>query len=291
MSNEISQPVFRFAPSPNGYLHLGHAYSALLNFDMARKSGGRFLLRMEDIDIERCKPEYEQAIYEDLAWLGISWEEPVRRQSENFGDYELALDRLADRRLIFPCFCSRNDIKSAISTVQNWPLDPDGSPLYPGTCKHLSDQEKARKSAGRYAAYRIDMAQALSEVGMFLGWREFGGGEVPQDVNAEPSVWGDAVVARRDIPTSYHIAVVVDDALQGVTDIVRGRDLFAATSIHRLLQALLDLPAPNYHHHKLFRDDEGKKLSKSQQSVSIRDFRAEGVSPAAIREHLGFAPA
>ncbi|WP_036261273.1 tRNA glutamyl-Q(34) synthetase GluQRS [Methylocapsa aurea] len=287
MTRSFPNPVFRFAPSSNGYLHLGHAYSALMNFDMARASGGRLLLRIEDIDIERCRPEFEQAIYEDLRWLGLSWEEPVRRQSEHFSDYAVALDRLTERRLTYPCFCTRGEIITAVAGKSDWPRDPDGSPLYPGACKHLSKEERRRRlAAGQPAARRIDMDAALAAAKLQLGWREFGAGAQMRDVAAEPARWGDAVLSRKDVQTSYHIAVVVDDALQGVTDVVRGEDLFMATSLHRLLQALLDLPAPSYHHHMLLRDASGQKLSKSLRAKSLRALRQEGVSSAAARESL-----
>lgn len=287
MTRSVSTPVFRFAPSSNGYLHLGHAYSALLNFDMARATGGRLLLRIEDIDIERCRPEFEQAILEDLAWLGLSWEKPVRRQSEHFSDYARALAKLEARGLTYPCFCTRGDIMTAVAGKTDWPRDPDGSPLYPGTCRRLTPQQRARRLAsGQPAARRIDMAAALAESGLRLGWREFGAGAEARNVTAEPALWGDTILSRKDIPTSYHIAVVTDDALQGVTDIVRGEDLFMATGLHRLLQALLDLPAPSYHHHVLLRDASGQKLSKSLRAKPLRALRQEGLSAAAAREKL-----
>jgi len=285
---QISRPVLRFAPSPNGYLHLGHAYSALLNYKMAKELGGRFLLRIEDIDLQRSRPEYEAAIFEDLAWLGIEWEEPVMRQSQRFADYELALDRLDSRGLVFPCFCSRSDIAAKVAELGVWQLDPDGQPLYPGTCKHLSEAERrGRLASGQYAARRLDMARALANAEGQFGWNEYSEGREARAINAEPSLWGDAVIGRKDVPTSYHLAVVVDDAAQGVTDIVRGLDLFNATSLHRLLQEWLDLPAPNYHHHHLLTDDEGHKLSKSLKAKSLRQLRADGVTPADIRQRVG----
>ncbi len=276
--------VFRFAPSTNGYLHIGHAYSALVNFEMARATGGRFLLRIEDIDLERCRPEFEQAVYADLAWLGLAWEQPVRRQSEHFADYRRALARLEKRGLTYPCFCSRGDIVHAVASIPGWPKDPDGSPLYPGTCKRLSREERRRRlGAGHPAAIRIDMSAALAEIGFPLGWREHRSGSVGQDVVAAPEAWGDSVLARKDIPTSYHLSVVVDDALQDVTDVVRGEDLLAATSLHRLLQVLLDLPAPSYRHHALLRDPSGQKLSKSLRATPLRTLRQDGLSPAEVR--------
>jgi glutamyl-Q tRNA(Asp) synthetase len=287
MTRSFTNRVFRFAPSSNGYLHLGHAYSALLNSTMARAAGGRLLLRIEDIDIERCRFEFEQAIYEDLGWLGFSWETPVRRQSEHFSEYASALAKLSARGLIYPCFCSRRDIMDTVAGRTGWPRDPDGSPLYPGICKLLSKEEQHRRlSAGEPAALRIDMEAALAKAGRHLDWREMGPDSQARDVTADPAVWGDAMLSRKDIPASYHIAAVVDDALQGVTDVVRGEDLFLATGLHRLLQALLDLPAPAYRHHTLLRDAAGRKLSKSSRAKPIRALRGEGLSPAAVRDRL-----
>ena len=291
MTRSFSNQTFRFAPSSNGFLHLGHACSALLNFEMARATGGRMLLRIEDIDLDRCRPEFEQAIYEDLDWLGLSWELPVRRQSRHFDVYAGALDRLRARKLVYPCFCSRGEIMASVASRPDWPRDPDGSPLYPGLCKRLSEAERNRRLAsGRQAAMRIDMAAALKAVGFPLGWRERRGADTEpdgRDIKAAPALWGDALLARKDIQTSYHIAVVVDDALQGVSDVVRGEDLFMATHLHRLLQALLDLPAPDYHHHGLLRDASGQKLSKSLRAKSLRALRHEGLSPDAARELIG----
>ncbi len=295
MSSPVSTtPILRFAPSPNGYLHLGHAYSALRNESVAREIGGQLLLRIEDIDPQRSRPEFEQAIYEDLAWLGIEWVEPVRKQSQHLSEYEIALERLAERGLVYPCFCTRGDVAAAVDKLAaasgSWPRDPDGSPFYPGTCKQLSDQDKDRRVAsGLHAAMRLDMQAALARGQDKIGWCEYFAGYEPRDVNAEPSLWGDVVIARKDVPTSYHLAVVVDDALQGVTDVVRGMDLFNATSLHRLLQSLLDLPAPSYHHHRLIEDDIGRKLAKSAGSPTLRSLRADGVTATEIRAQLGFA--
>lgn len=287
MTRPFTNRVFRFAPSSNGYLHLGHAYSALLNFDMARASGGRLLLRIEDIDLERCRLEFEQAIFEDLEWLGLSWETPVRRQSEHFPDYAKALGNLTAQGLTYPCFCSRGEIMNAVAGRTDWPHDPDGSPLYPGTCKHLSHEERQRRiSSGRHSALRIDMDAALAKITRALNWRDHGPDLQGRDVAAEPRLWGDAVLSRKDTPASYHIAVVVDDAFQGVTDVVRGEDLFMATSLHRLLQVLLDLPAPSYHHHALLRDAAGQKLSKSARAQPLRALRQNGLSPIAVRQRL-----
>lgn len=288
MSEAQSQSIWRFAPSPNGYLHLGHAYSALRNFDGARRAGGRLLLRIEDIDQGRSRPAFEAAIYQDLDWLGVSWETPVRRQSEHLGEYALAVDRLRNRGVVYPCFCTRGEIARAVEGQAEWPRDPDGAPLYPGTCKRMSrETREAHLMEGRHAAMRLDMADACARLEQPLGWREFGEGEEGRDVRAEAQVWGDVVVARRDTPTSYHLAVVIDDALQGVTDVARGMDLFHATSVHRLLQELLDLPAPNYRHHRLILDGAGDKLSKSRGSRTLRDLRAEGATPQDIRRMVG----
>jgi glutamyl-Q tRNA(Asp) synthetase len=285
-------PVFRFAPSPNGYLHLGHALSALLNADMARAKAGRLLLRIEDIDAARCRPEYEVAIYEDLAWLGLKWEMPVRRQSEHYGDYHAALARLEAMGLVYPAFESRAEVARLVSereAVAPWPRDPDGAPLYPGSAKNISAAErKHRIDAGEPYALRLDMQAALGRVGA-LTWVETGAGPAGETgrIAAEPAVWGDVILARKETPTSYHLAVAIDDAMQGVTDVVRGCDLFHATGVHRLLQALLGLPQPRYHHHRLILDADGNKLSKSTQSTGLRELRAFGVSPGEIRRLVG----
>ncbi|TYO67591.1 tRNA glutamyl-Q(34) synthetase GluQRS [Bradyrhizobium hipponense] len=285
-------PVFRFAPSPNGALHLGHAYSALLNLDRARESGGRFLLRIEDIDATRCRPEFETAIYEDLAWLGIAWENPVRRQSEHLADYRAALDKLSALGLVYPAFESRAEIARLVAVREAggpWPRDPDGAPLYPGNAKSLSAGERTRLIAsGTPYALRLDMAAACGRVGG-LTWNELGEGpnEERGTVPAHPEAWGDVILARKETPTSYHLSVVVDDALQGVSEVVRGQDLFHATSVHRLLQELLGRPAPTYRHHKLIRDEAGRKLAKSSRSTGLRDLRAAGATPASIRRLVG----
>jgi glutamyl-Q tRNA(Asp) synthetase len=290
----MATPVFRFAPSPNGYLHLGHALSALMNFDMARAAGGRLLLRIEDIDETRCRPEYEQAIYEDLAWLGITWEEPVRRQSAQLDDYRAALAQLESQGLLYPSFESRAEIAALVAERERngaWPRDPDGAPLYPGNAKSMSPDERRRRiEAGERYALRLDMASAIARAGV-LAWMETGRGPNGDNgpVRATPAAWGDVILARKETPTSYHLSVVVDDALQGVTDIVRGQDLFHATGVHRLLQALLGLPAPAYHHHRLLLDAEGKKLSKSTQATGLRELRAQGTTPADIRRMVGLS--
>src|ERR1041384_4755361 len=289
----MKQPVLRFAPSPNVYLHLGHGLSALIDFEMARSLGGRFLLRMEDIDATRCRPEFEDAIYEDLAWLGIGWEEPVRRQSENLDMYAQALAKLEAQGLVYPSFESRAEIARQIAQHHGapWPHDPDGSPLYPGTAKRLTPEERAcRIAAGESYALRLDMHAAIKRIGA-LTWVETGA-DPKQDhetLMAEPQRWGDVVLARKDTPTSYHLSVVVDDALQGVTHVVRGQDLYQATSVHRVLQTLLELPAPLYHHHRLVLDAEGHKLSKSTKATALRELRQQGKAPPDIRRMVGFA--
>jgi len=336
-------PVFRFAPSPNGYLHLGHAFSALLNADLARAAGGRLLLRIEDIDKTRCRPEYEAAIYEDLDWLGIGWETPVRRQSEHYDDYRAALAKLHAEGLIYPSFESRGEIAALVAARERnapWPRDPDGAPLYPGDAKSMPAAERERRMAsGAPYALRLDMAAAIERLSSFtsplagevvrrrvsggereggqrlkqnedaplpipppqggreqsaarslnLTWSESGEGPDGRTgiIRADPALWGDVVLARKDTPTSYHLAVVVDDAAQGVTDVVRGQDLFHATSVHRLLQALLGLTAPRYRHHRLILDADGKKLSKSTSATGLRELRRQGAKAADIRGLVG----
>ncbi len=281
-------PVFRFAPSPNGYLHLGHAYSALLNCDLAQRAGGRLLLRIEDIDTTRCKPEFEAAICEDLAWLGIIWETPVRRQSEHLNVYRGAVEKLAAQGLVYPSFESRAEIAGLVAQREAdgpWPRDPDGAPLYPGTAKSFSSGERSRLiESGAPYALRLDMTAARARAGE-LSWIEQGEGPDGETgiVAAQPQAWGDVILARKETPTSYHLSVVVDDALQDVTDVVRGQDLFGATSVHRLLQWLLDLPQPAYRHHRLVLDESGQKLSKSTLATGLRELRARGASQADIR--------
>jgi glutamyl-Q tRNA(Asp) synthetase len=278
-------PVFRFAPSPNGYLHLGHALSALLNADMAKAAGGRLLLRIEDIDETRCRPEYEAAIYEDLAWLGVAREEPVRRQSEHYDDYRAALAGLEAMGLIYRAYESRAEIARAAAGH-----DPDGAPLYPGRHNTMIDaaERQRRADAGEPFALRLDTVAALARVGPPT-WTETGAGLSGETgaIAANPAAWGDVILARKDTPTSYHLAVVVDDAAQNVTDVVRGRDLFHSTSVHRLLQALLDLPAPRYHHHRLILDADGRKLSKSTRATTLHELRAQGATPSTIRKLVG----
>ena len=340
-------PVFRFAPSPNGYLHLGHALSAFLNADMARAAGGRLLLRIEDIDATRCRPEYEAAIYEDLRWLGLAWEEPVRRQSQYLERYRAALHKLEALGLVYPSFESRAEIAALVAEREAhgaWPRDPDGAPRYPGAAKSMSAAERARRIAsGAPYALRLDMTAAIARISSFTsplegevahprdgedkreggvqhaGWErlntplpipppqggreeitvrdrsltfiETGSGPSGETgaVAADPAAWGDVILARKDVPTSYHLAVVVNDAAQGVTDVVRGRDLFHATSVHRLLQMLLGLAEPRYHHHRLLLDAGGRKLSKSTEATGLRELRARGVTPRDIRRLAGLA--
>ncbi|MEI8152406.1 MAG: tRNA glutamyl-Q(34) synthetase GluQRS [Hyphomicrobiales bacterium] len=290
----MPQPVFRFAPSPNGHLHLGHALSALLNFDMARAAGCRLLLRMEDIDTARCRPEFEAAIFEDLAWLGISWEQPVRRQSEHFARYRAALAKLDAIRMTFPSFESRAELIHLVGdrdVRERWPRDPDGVPLYPGAARQMKEPDRqARIARGEPYAIRLDIEKAMEWVGP-LRWNETGAGPGGErgEIAADPAAWGDVIVGRKETPTSYHLSVVIDDALQGVTHVVRGQDLFWATSVHRVLQALLDLPAPEYHHHRLVLDADGRKLSKSTAATGLRELRAQGVTPADVRRLVNVA--
>ncbi len=287
----IMPPVFRFAPSPNGYLHLGHALSALLNDEMAKAAGGRLLLRIEDIDITRCRPEYEQAIHDDLAWLGIAYERPVRRQSEHTEDYRAALDRLKAIGLVYPAFMSRGEVKRYVADHEaagrDWPRDPDGALLYPPIDKASPQAEAAaRIAAGDQHVWRLDMAKALAEAGETPSFVETGPA-CAGTLALDPALWGDVMLWRWDAPSSYHLSVVVDDALQGVTHVVRGLDLFAATPVHRLLQNLLGLPAPVYHHHRLILGTDGRKLSKSQGDTALAALRAAGVSPLDIRRRVG----
>ena len=270
--------VTRFAPSPTGYLHLGHAYSALVSAAAAQDAGGRFVLRIEDIDVGRCRPQFEAAILEDLAWLGLVWEEPVRRQSEHMQDYLEALDLLRAEGLIYPCFCTRADIRAEIARADAAPHGPDG-PAYPGTCRALSDAVRTeRLAAGLPHALRLDIARALEAVGG-LTWHDRAQG----DIAADPAPFGDVVLARKDTPTSYHLAVTLDDHLQGVSLVTRGEDLFEATHVHRLLQALLDLDTPEYVHHALLRDASGRRFAKRDRALTLHELRAAGHRPEKLR--------
>jgi glutamyl-Q tRNA(Asp) synthetase len=291
MSTRSDQPVFRFAPSPNGLLHLGHALSALLNEQMAKACGGRFLLRIEDIDATRCTPVFEAAIYEDLGWLGLTWETPVRRQSEQLDAYTTALARLTEMGLVYPAFLTRGEVKAKVAAFeangQAWPRDPDGSPLYPDDDRHRSEDERRTliKNGLRHA-YRLDMSAALKSVDGPLYWKETGDGGQGR-ITADPAAWGDVILSRSDAPSSYHLSVTVDDAAQGITNVVRGLDLFSATAVHRLLQELLGLPEPVYHHHRLIRDEAGQKLSKSEGSTGLASLRDQGLLPDDLRRLVG----
>jgi glutamyl-Q tRNA(Asp) synthetase len=283
--------VFRFAPSPNGHLHLGHAFSALMNQKLARACGGRLLLRIEDIDPERSRRAFETALLEDLDWLGVRWDEPPRRQSDHLADYAAALDDLVGRGLAYPCFCSRSDIARAGAENGARARDPDGALLYPGTCRALTpDQRAARLASGARFSLRLDMARAMVSAGAQaaapLTYREFHERDDAVVIRAAPEAWGDALIGRRDVPASYHIACVLDDHAQGVTDVVRGLDLEMATGLHRLIQALLGLKTPDYRHHRLVLDEDGRKLAKSKNAPSLRELRARGFSAADIRAEL-----
>jgi glutamyl-Q tRNA(Asp) synthetase len=279
----FAMTVLRFAPTPNGLLHLGHAYSALRNADCAARLGGRLLLRFEDTDPSRCRPEFEAAILEDLDWLGVACEPNPRRQSEHAADYDSAFGALQRRGLVYPCYCTRGQI-AALGAGR----DPDGAALHRGRCLAVTPEEtRARLARGEAANWRLDLALALSRTPS-LTWTEFHETDTPAKVAAQPELWGDILVAAKDRPAVYHLAVVVDDALQGVTDVVRGRDLFPSTSLHRLLQSLLDLPAPRYRHHRLALGADGAKLSKSAHSEALRVLRAQGFSAADVRAALGF---
>lgn len=280
----MRQPPFvtRFAPSPTGRLHLGHAHSALFAHACAG-SGGRFLLRIEDIDPGRCRPDFIDGIEEDLAWLGLDWEQPVRRQSQHLDDYRAALARLEARGLLYPCFCTRKDIADEVARSGHAPHGPDGV-LYPGLCRTLSAAERAERMAtGEAHALRLDMIEAIKQAGP-LWWLDHDAGVQA----ATPEIFGDVVLARKDVPTSYHLAVSVDDALQNVTLVTRGHDLFAASHVHRLLQALLDLPVPDYRHHRLLTDESGKRFAKRDRSLTLQALREAGHSADAVRVLAGF---
>jgi glutamyl-Q tRNA(Asp) synthetase len=277
--------VTRFAPSPTGYLHLGHAFSALTAWRRAREAGGRFLLRLEDIDPTRCRPAFAAAIAEDLSWLGLDWDGPVRVQSEHLAEYRAVLAALAGRGLVYPCFCTRGDIAREVAASAAAPHSPDGALLYPGTCRRLGEAERsARLAAGEPHALRLDMQCALAAVAAPLAFEEDGEGLVP----CHPARFGDVVLARRDAPASYHLCVTHDDALQGVTLVTRGADLRDATDVHRLLQALMGWPAPRYAHHRLLTDQAGRRLAKRDHAATLGELRAGGASPDEIRASLGF---
>lgn len=270
--------VTRFAPSPTGHLHLGHAFAALFAEKMAREHGGRFLLRIEDIDPGRCRAEFETSLLDDLAWLGLTWERPVRRQSEHMSDYASALKQLEEMGLLYPCFCTRRSILAEVERAGHAPHGPGGI-IYPGTCRQLSAQEReGRSAAGESFVLRLDMAAAIRQTGL-LTWNDRTAGPI----HAKPEEFGDVVLARKDIPTSYHIAVTVDDALQGVTLVTRGKDLFSTTHIHRLLQELLCLNVPDWHHHALLLDNSGRRVAKRDNPLTLRQLRDAGNTPAEAR--------
>ena len=275
--------TLRFAPSPNGLLHLGHAYSALMKRRASAALKGRLLLRFDDLDRTRSRRQYESAIERDLEWLGVRFDAPARRESDHVADYDAALARLAAQGLTYPCFCSRQDVARSPPAY-----DPDGAPVYSGACRSLAaDEAAARLAQGDRPVWRLQMRRALELAPAPANWIEFGEGPAPSTRVGEPALWGDIILRGRDSAASYHLAVAVDDSLQGVTDVVRGRDLLAATSLHRLLQELLGLPAPRYRHHRLVRDPNGAKLSKSRQSTSLATLRKSGVGPSEIRAALG----
>ena len=278
-----SATVTRFAPSPTGHLHLGHAYAALFAEAAARAVGGRFIVRMEDIDVGRCRPCFDAAILDDLSWLDLSWEEPVRRQSEHPDDYAAALDEMLHLGLLYPCFCTRKDIQAEIAAAGQAPHGPDG-PLYPGTCRALAPVERERNiEEGTSFALRLDMGKAMARAGA-LTWRVLGGAII----EARPQIFGDVVLARKDIPTSYHLAVTVDDHLQGITLVTRGEDLYQATHVHRLLQALLGLKTPLYEHHRLLIGETGQRLAKRDWGLTLRALRQAGRTPVEVRRMVGY---
>ena len=282
--------VTRFAPSPTGLLHLGHAHAALYAADLARQSGGRFLVRIEDTDRVRSKAEFEAAIEEDLMWLGLDWERPVRRQSEHFDDYAKALERLKSLGCTYPCFCTRKEIEAEFRASVSAPHGADG-PIYPGTCRAMAESERGLRIArGDPCAWRLDVTKASAAVGKAISFQELGAGPNGESgtIAAQVESFGDFVLARKDAPASYHLSVVVDDALQGITLVTRGNDLFAASSLHRLLQELLGLPAPRYSHHRLVTDAHGKRLAKRDQATALRVLREQGVSAREVRARLGF---
>jgi glutamyl-Q tRNA(Asp) synthetase len=284
--------VTRFAPSPTGYLHLGHAFAALTAYDAAERGGGKFLLRIEDIDLTRCKPEFERAIEQDLEWLGLEWEKPPRKQSKHFGDYGAALARLEKRGVLYPCFCTRKSIAEEIARASEAPHGPEGA-LYPGTCRGLPQEErKSLLDAGTAYALRLDVAKAVKQVQGPLSFEEEGHGPHGEHgkQRATPEIFGDVVLARKELRASYHLAVAVDDALQGVTLVTRGHDLFAATHVQRLLQALLGLPTPHYAHHRLILDAQGKKFSKRDSAATLRSMRQGGATREDVRRMTRHVP-
>jgi glutamyl-Q tRNA(Asp) synthetase len=263
------ETVTRFAPSPTGRLHIGHAYSALFAYHEAVKNDGRFIMRIEDIDQGRCREEFIEGFYEDLDWLGIKWEKPVRRQSEHFDDYKKALEKLNEKELLYPCFCTRKEIHEEIARAGSAPHGPEGV-LYPGTCRDLSTAVRnERIASGQPYALRLNMNKALASISGPLAWFDLDKGEQV----ATPEILGDVVLARKDVPASYHLCVTLDDHLQGITTVTRGEDLFYASHLHRLIQELLELDVPLWHHHKLLLDEEGKRFAKRNKSVTIQHLR------------------
>ena len=282
-TSSMTKPVFRFAPSPNGRLHLGHAYSALLNQQLAERHGGRLLLRLEDIDTQRCTPELARLCLEDLAWLGLRWQQPVRVQSQHFADYQRAAQTLKEQGLLYPCFCTRSQVQAEAAAQ-----DPDGAPIYSGHCRHLPQPERERRMrAGEPHSWRLDVQAALARHPGPHRYRHFSPQGDERLIEVNPGRWGDAILLRKDTPASYHLAVVTDDALQGVTHVVRGLDLEAATDLHVLLQALLGLPVPQWRHHPLLLDESGRRLAKRDHAATIAALREAGVTPADVRRLAG----
>ncbi|HBM90947.1 MAG TPA: tRNA glutamyl-Q(34) synthetase GluQRS [Rhodospirillaceae bacterium] len=276
--------VTRFAPSPTGQLHLGHAASALFTFNLAQKDGGKFLLRIEDIDPVRCRDVYSDDILEDLHWLGLSWQAPVRKQSQHMKDYANALDQLRERRLIYPCFCTRREVLEEAKAAGHAPHEGEEGPVYSGTCRHLTEEQRDEKSKSRQAVWRLDMKKALALTGS-LSWHDSARGAI----EVCPERFGDVVLARRDVAASYHLCVTLDDASQGITLVTRGEDLMASTDIHVVLQKLLGLPTPTYHHHPLLLDVQGKRFAKRDKAVTIRALRGAGMTPEEVRQKAIFS--
>lgn len=283
MKPQSAVSVTRFAPSPTGHLHKGHAYAALKAWQFAKDRGGRFLLRIEDIDYNRCDAANTAQIFEDLAWLGLDWEEPVRIQSEHLDDYHRAAETLKSQGFLYPCFCTRKEIQRELESAGQAPHGIEG-PIYPGICRQLSKEEQeSRLAAGEAHALRLDLEKALDKTGRNLTWNDSKAGEQI----ARPELLGDTIIVRKDIGTSYHLAVVVDDGLQGITDIVRGFDLFESTHLHVILQKLLGLPTPNYHHHQLLTDEAGNRLAKRNQSITLKSLREAGTTATELIEACG----
>lgn len=284
----LDSPIFtRFAPSPTGLLHIGHAYSAIFSYNEAKKHDGKFILRIEDIDQGRCRPEFIDAFYEDLAWLGLAWEGDVRIQSEHFDDYRRALDKLSEEQLIYPCFCTRKQIQEEIKSSVSAPHGPEGV-LYPGTCRNLTKEEIHKNiNDSKPYAMRLDIKKALNKVNKPLSWFDLSQGEQ----QATPDILGDVVLARKDTPASYHLCVTVDDHIQGINRVTRGDDLFYASHLHRLIQELLGLDVPQYHHHALLYDEEGKRFAKRNKSVTIKSLREDdNLSPQDVYDMIGIHP-